>query len=81
MRDSPSSSAARSSRTTRFGITVTEVFGVLFAGLVLVITFGSLLAAGMPLLSALLGVGIVVGGIIAVAGVHDGLELGARCSR
>jgi RND superfamily putative drug exporter len=41
-----------------FGITVTEVFGVIFAGLVLVITFGSLLAAGMPLLSALLGVGI-----------------------
>jgi len=44
-----------------FGITVTEVIGVAFAGLVLVITFGSLLAAGMPLLSALLGVGIVMG--------------------
>ena len=51
-----------------FGITVTEVFGVIFAGLVLVVTFGSLLAAGMPLLSALLGVGIVVGGITTVAG-------------
>ncbi len=51
-----------------FGITVTEVFGVVFAGLVLVITFGSLLAAGMPLLSALLGVGIVVGGITTIAG-------------
>jgi RND superfamily putative drug exporter len=46
---------------TSFGITVTEVIGVVFAGLVLVITFGSLLAAGMPLLSALLGVGIVMG--------------------
>lgn len=46
---------------TSFGITVTEIVGVAFAALVLVITFGSLLAAGMPLLSALLGVGIVMG--------------------
>lgn len=50
-----------------FGITVTEVFGVVFAGIVLVITFGSLLAAGMPLLSALVGVGIVIGGITAIS--------------
>lgn len=50
-----------------FGITVTEVFGVIFAGIVLFITFGSLLAAGMPLLSALIGVGIVVGGISTVS--------------
>jgi len=49
------------------GITVTEAFGVVFAGLVLVITFGSLLAAGMPLLSALIGVGIVMGGIVGVS--------------
>ena len=48
---------------TTFGITVTEVFGVVFAGIVLIVTFGSLLAAGMPLLSALIGVGIVIGGI------------------
>ncbi|MEO7147404.1 MAG: MMPL family transporter, partial [Terrimesophilobacter sp.] len=48
---------------TTFGITVTEIFGVVFAGVVLLITFGSLLAAGMPLLSALIGVGIVIGGI------------------
>ena len=48
-----------------FGITITEVFGVIFAGLVLVITFGSLMAAGMPLLSALVGVGIAIGGITA----------------
>jgi RND superfamily putative drug exporter len=46
-----------------FGITITEVFGVIFAGIVLLITFGSLIAAGMPLLSALVGVGIVTGGI------------------
>jgi RND superfamily putative drug exporter len=50
-----------------FGITITEMIGVLFAGVVLVITFGSLLAAGMPLLSALVGVGIVIGGIIGVS--------------
>ncbi|MBN9151187.1 MAG: MMPL family transporter [Micrococcales bacterium] len=52
---------------TSFGITVTEVFGVIFAGIVLLITFGSLLAAGMPLLSALIGVGIVIGGITAAS--------------
>ncbi len=52
---------------TNFGITVTEVFGVIFAGIVLIITFGSLLAAGMPLLSALIGVGIVIGGITAAS--------------
>ncbi|MGO4692395.1 MMPL family transporter [Glaciibacter sp. 2TAF33] len=50
-----------------FGITVTEVFGVLFAGVVLIITFGSLLAAGMPLLMALIGVGVAMGGITAVS--------------
>ncbi len=48
---------------TSFGITVTEVFGVVFAAIVLIVTFGSLLAAGMPLLTALLGVGIVIGAI------------------
>jgi RND superfamily putative drug exporter len=46
-----------------FGITTTELLGVIFAGIVLIITFGSLLAAGMPLLSALVGVGIVTGAI------------------
>ena len=50
-----------------FGITVTEVFGVVFAGVVLFITFGSLLAAGMPLISAFVGVGIVIGGITAIS--------------
>ena len=46
------------------GLTVTEVFGLIFAAVVLVITFGSLLAAGMPLISALIGVGIVMGAIM-----------------
>jgi len=49
---------------TTVAITITEVFGVVFAGVVLFITFGSLLAAGMPLFSALLGVGIVMGAIM-----------------
>ena len=48
-------------------ITPTEGLGVLFAGVVLVITFGSLLAAGMPLLSAIIGVGIAAGGILGVS--------------
>lgn len=52
---------------TTFGLTITEVLGVVFAGVVLFITFGSLLAAGMPLLTALLGVGAAFGGISIVA--------------
>ncbi|RZU64626.1 RND superfamily putative drug exporter [Microterricola gilva] len=52
---------------TTFGLTIVEVFGVLFAGVVLVITFGSLLAAGMPLLMALVGVGVAIGGILLAA--------------
>ncbi len=40
-----------------------EVLGVLIAALVLVLTLGSLLAAGMPLLTALLGIGIGLSGV------------------
>ncbi|WP_400999262.1 MMPL family transporter [Agromyces sp. GXQ0307] len=52
---------------TTFGLTITEAFGVIFAGVVLLITFGSLLSAGMPLLTALVGVGTAYGGISLVA--------------
>ncbi|MDR5699062.1 MMPL family transporter [Agromyces aerolatus] len=52
---------------TTFGLTVTEALGVLFAGVVLFITFGSLVAAGMPLLTALVGVGAAFGGISIVS--------------
>ncbi len=52
---------------TTVGLTVTEVLGVLFAGAVLIITFGSLRPAWMPLVSAIVGVGIVIGGILALA--------------
>ncbi|GGR22860.1 MMPL family transporter [Agromyces mediolanus] len=54
---------------TSFGLTVTEALGVLFAGVVLFITFGSLLSAGMPLLTALVGVGLAFGGISIVAAI------------
>lgn len=44
-------------------VSVTEALGVLIALIVLVITFGSFLAAGMPLLTALLGVALSMSGI------------------
>jgi RND superfamily putative drug exporter len=46
-----------------------EAAGLLIALVVLVITFGSLAAAGLPLLTALLGVGVTVTGLATVAGV------------
>ncbi|KGH48416.1 hypothetical protein IN07_01755 [Modestobacter caceresii] len=46
-----------------------ELIGVVVAVLVLVITFGSLLAAGMNLLTALVGVGIGLTGLLATSGL------------
>ncbi|MFF0753411.1 MMPL family transporter [Streptomyces sp. NPDC004267] len=54
-----------------------EVVGVVIAGIVLVITFGSLVAAGLPLLTAIIGVGIGVSTITALANV---LDLGSTTS-
>jgi len=48
-------------------ISPTEGIGVLFAGLVLFIAFGSLLAAGMPLLTAIVGIGVTIGGVLAAS--------------
>ncbi|MEN3362192.1 MAG: putative drug exporter of the superfamily [Mycobacteriales bacterium] len=48
-----------------------EVIGVFVAAVVLVITFGSLAAAGLPLLTALLGIAIGVGAITAATGFVD----------
>ncbi|MFI1225669.1 MULTISPECIES: MMPL family transporter [unclassified Streptomyces] len=48
-----------------------EVIGVGIAAVVLVITFGSLVAAGLSLLTAIVGVGIGVGSITALASVLD----------
>jgi RND superfamily putative drug exporter len=49
----------------------TEGLGVLVAIVVLIITFGSLLVAGMPLLTALIGVGIGVTSITTLTGFVD----------
>jgi putative drug exporter of the RND superfamily len=43
------------------GLTIAEVFGVIFAGIVLIVTFRSFRPAWMPLVSAIVGVGIVIG--------------------
>ncbi|MFE9256225.1 MMPL family transporter [Streptomyces sp. NPDC006879] len=48
-----------------------EIVGIAIAAIVLVITFGSLVAAGLPLLTALIGVGIGVSSITALANVLD----------
>ncbi|WP_435283049.1 MMPL family transporter [Streptomyces koelreuteriae] len=54
-----------------------EIIGIAVAAVVLVITFGSLVAAGLPLLTALIGVGIGVSTITALAGA---LDLGSTTS-
>ncbi|MFJ1600205.1 MMPL family transporter [Streptomyces sp. NPDC088261] len=54
-----------------------EIIGVAIAAVVLVITFGSLIAAGLPLVTALLGVGVGISGITALATV---LDLGSTTS-
>lgn len=46
---------------------VGEVIGLAVAALVLVLTLGSLIAAGLPLITALVGVGIGVGGAYALS--------------
>ena len=52
---------------------VSEVVGVVLAALVLLVTFGSLVAAGLPLLTALLGMGVSMLTIFA-AGAALGLS-------
>ncbi|MGZ4504516.1 MAG: MMPL family transporter [Nocardioidaceae bacterium] len=49
----------------------TEGIGVLAALAVLALTFGSLLAAGMPIVTAVLGVGVAMAGVLAVAAFTD----------
>jgi RND superfamily putative drug exporter len=44
-------------------VTITEAIGVLVAFVVLILTLGSLLAAGMPLIAAVLGVGVSIAGL------------------
>ncbi|MGY3202244.1 MMPL family transporter [Streptomyces sp. TE5632] len=54
-----------------------EIIGIGVAAVVLVITFGSLIAAGLPLLTAIIGVGIGVASISALAAT---LDLGSTTS-
>jgi putative drug exporter of the RND superfamily len=53
--------------TTGVQIGATEFVGVAVAVLVLVLTFGSLLAAGMNLLTAVVGIGVGMGGLLLVS--------------
>ena len=52
---------------TSVPVSITEAIGVGVALLVLVLTLGSLLAAGVPLLTAVLGVGVTMAGIVVLA--------------
>jgi RND superfamily putative drug exporter len=51
------------------GLTIAEVFGVIFAGVVLVVTFRSFRPSWIPLASAIVGVGITVGIVLLLARV------------
>ncbi|MFE6398849.1 MMPL family transporter [Streptomyces alboflavus] len=55
----------------------TEIIGIAVAAVVLVITFGSLVSAGLPLLTALIGVGI---GVSSIAALASALDLGTTTS-
>lgn len=53
------------------GQSATELIGIGIAAVVLVITFGSLVAAGLPLLTALFGVGTAIGAISVASSVMN----------
>ena len=53
------------------GISATELVGVVIAAVVLLVTFGSVLAAGAPLVAASLGVGTGMLGILLTAAATD----------
>ena len=57
--------------STTVHTSLTEALGVVVALVVLAVTFGSLLAAGMPIVTAVLGVGVAMAGILAAASVTD----------
>ncbi|QEV16349.1 MMPL family transporter [Streptomyces alboniger] len=48
-----------------------ELIGIAISAVVLILTFGSLVAAGMPLLTAIIGVGIGISSIAALGSVLD----------
>jgi len=49
------------------GVSWTEALGVVFAAIVLIVTFGSLLAAGLPLLSAIIALAVSMGIVLTTA--------------
>jgi len=49
------------------GVSWTEALGVLFAAVVLIVTFGSVLAAGLPLLSAMIALAVSMGAVLTTA--------------
>ncbi|WP_313823244.1 MMPL family transporter [Citricoccus sp.] len=52
-----------------------EVIGLIIAGIVLFIMLGTLVAAGLPILTALIGVGIGAAGTLAFSGMIDMLSV------
>ncbi|ANE46475.1 transporter [Paenibacillus swuensis] len=52
---------------TTVGVSSTEIIGLIVAAVVLFMTLGSMIAAGLPLLTAILGVGVGIGGAFAVS--------------
>ncbi|RNF39598.1 MMPL family transporter [Planococcus salinus] len=48
-----------------------EIIGLAIAGIILVVTLGSLIAAGLPLVVALIGVGVGVGGTFALSNIFE----------
>lgn len=51
-----------------------EIIGLAVAAIVLIVTFGSLVAAGLPLLSAVIGVGTGIGIVMAATSVTDSIN-------
>ena len=54
-----------------FSLPPSEIFGLLAAVLILLIAFGSIIAMGLPILTALLGVGIAIAGVGMWSAVMD----------
>ena len=69
--DSLAVNAALLVRETGIGISAVELVGVAIAGIVLLLTFGSFTAAGLPLIAAFIGVGTGMLGILGMASVTD----------
>ncbi|WP_169085132.1 MMPL family transporter [Paenibacillus sp. PL91] len=63
------------SLSTKPSIGSTEAIGIAIAAVVLFMTLGSVVAAGLPLLTALMGVGISVGGAFAFSKVFHMTDL------